>query len=278
MTTILVTGATGRVGRHVVQGLLEAGVGVRALVRNPAAAGLPAKVEVAQGDIYDPAAVERAASEVDAAFLLWPAFSADGAAEVVAALTKQVSRIVYLSALNVSDENPAASGVWGEIEVLLADTDWTFLRAGGFMVNSQEWAEDIRTGDVVRTPSPQAGRSVIHERDIAEIAVQALLNDKHIGQKYALTGPEVVTLAEQIAILADVLDKPLRIEEISPAEAEQAMLAQGADPILAKSSTTYWSSLITNPEPVLPTLKTLLDRPALTYRDWAEEHADEFRA
>ncbi|WP_020388217.1 NAD(P)H-binding protein [Kribbella catacumbae] len=277
MTTILVTGATGRVGRHVVQGLLEAGVDVRALVRNPLLAGLPSEVEVAAGDIYDPAAVERAASEVDAAFLLWPSYSAEGAEAVVAALTKQVSRVVYLSSLNVNDEQPAASGVWGEIEVLLADTDWTFLRPGGFMVNTQEWADDIRTGDVVRMPAPGAGRSLIHERDIATVAVRALLDDKHVGQKYPLTGPEVLTQAEQIAVLGDVLGKPIRVEELSADEARQAMVDQGVDPSFADGALAYWSSLVDSPEPVTDTVASLLGRPALTYRTWAEEHADEFR-
>jgi uncharacterized protein YbjT (DUF2867 family) len=156
MTTILVTGATGRVGRHVVPGLLEAGVDVRALVRNPALAGLPPEVEVAQGDIYDPAAVSRAAAGVDAAFLLWPSFTADGAAEIVTALTKQVRRLVYLSSMSVSDTDPAASGVWGELEVLLTDAgaDRTFIRPGGFAANTLEWADQIRSGDLVRIPSP----------------------------------------------------------------------------------------------------------------------------
>jgi uncharacterized protein YbjT (DUF2867 family) len=278
MTTILVTGATGRVGRHVVQGLLEAGVTVRALVRNPVLAGLPADVEVARGDLNDPVAVERAATDVDAAFLLWPSFSAEGAEAVVAALTKQVSRVVYLSSMNVRDDQPpAASGVWGEVEELLAGADWTFLRPGGFAVNTQGWADGFRTDDVVRLASPGAGRSLIHERDIAAVAVRTLLDDKHIGQKYLLTGPEVLTQAEQVAVLSDVVGKPMRVEEQTAAEARQAMLDLGADPILAESSVAYWASLVDNPEPVTDTVPTLLGRPALTYREWAEEHADEFR-
>src|SRR4051812_24196996 len=92
--TILVTGATGRVGRHVVAGLREAGVTVRALVRNPLLAGLPSEVEIVTGDITDPDAVQRAAADVEAAFLLWPFFSAEGAAPVVEALAKHVSRVV----------------------------------------------------------------------------------------------------------------------------------------------------------------------------------------
>jgi len=276
MTTILVTGATGRVGRHVVQGLLEAGVTVRALVRNPLLTGLPDDVVLEQGDIYDPAAVERAASGVDAAFLLWPSYTADGAEEVVTALTQQVSRVVYLSSLNVSDDEPAGSGVWGEIEVMLAGTDWTFLRPGGFMVNTQEWADEIRTGDVVKMPSAGAGRSLIHERDIAAVAVLALLDDKHIGQTYRLTGPEVLTQTEQIAVLSNATGKPLRVEEQSPAEARQIMSDQGVDPAFIEGALAYWSSLVDSPEPVTDTVESLLGRPALTFRDWAEEHADEF--
>ncbi|WP_328329648.1 NAD(P)H-binding protein [Kribbella sp. NBC_00382] len=279
MTTILVTGATGRVGRHVVQGLLDAGVGVRALVRNPALAALPAEVELVQGDTYDPTAVSGAAADVDAAFLLWPAFTADGAAEVVTALTKQVSRVVYLSSMNVSDADPAASGVWGELELLLTDAAaaWTFIRPGGFAANTLEWADQIRTGNVVRMPSPNAARSLIHERDVAAVAVQALLNDKHIGQSYALTGPEVLTQADQVATIATVLGKPLQVEEIPLPEARHTMITQGADPAFIDNALAYWHSLIANPEPVTTTVEALLARPALTYHQWTKDHADDFR-
>lgn len=279
MTTILVTGATGRVGRHVVQGLLEAGTTVRALVRNPAGAALPEAVELIQGDIFDEAAVARAAAGTDAAFLLWPSFSAEGAQPVVAALTEQVSQVVYLSSMNVRDDKPPAeSGVWGEVEDLLIGSDWTFLRSGGFAANTLSWADEFRAGDVVRVASPEAGRSLVHERDIAAVAVLALEDGKHVGQKYVLTGPETLTQTEQVAILSDVVGKPMRIDEQTPAEARQAMLDLGADPIFAESSTNYWASLVDNPEPVSDTVSSLLNRPALTYRQWAEEHIDEFRS
>lgn len=277
MTTILVTGATGRVGRHVVQGLLEAGTTVRALVRDPAGAALPEAVSLVEGDIFDEAAVRRAAAGVDAAFLLWPSFSAAGAQPVVAALTEQVSRVVYLSSIGVRDDlPPAENGVWGEIEDLLVGSDWTFLRPGGFAANTLSWADDFRRGDVVRVSSPEAGRSLIHERDIAAVAVLALLDDKHIGQKYNLTGPETLTQTEQIAILSKTLGKPIQIEELTPTQARRQMLDQGADPLLAESSVTYWASLVDNPEPVTTTVPALLNRPALTYRMWAEEHAAAF--
>ncbi|MGW6198687.1 NAD(P)H-binding protein [Kribbella sp. NPDC055110] len=269
MTTILVTGATGRVGRHVVDGLRAAGVTVRALVRTPDLAGFPPDVELIKGDLYDPTAVRRAAADVDAAFLLWPSFSAEGAADVVAELPQ---RVVYLSALSAS-----SGGVWADVEQLLRDKDWTFVRPGGFAVNAQSWASEFLTGDVVRVASPEAGRSLIHERDIAAVAVLALLNDRHIGQTYDLTGPAVLTQAEQMRTIARAVGKEMRVEALSDAEARQAMLDLGADPILAESSVAYWASLVDNPEPVTTTVAELTGRPALTFAEWADEHADEFR-
>jgi uncharacterized protein YbjT (DUF2867 family)/ketosteroid isomerase-like protein len=271
MTTVLVTGATGRVGRHVVDGLRAAGVTVRALVRTPDLAGLPPDVELIRGDIYDPDAVRRAAAEVDAAFLLWPSFNASGAAPVVAGLPR---RVVYLSSLSAS-----SGGVWGDVEELIraAGQDWTFVRPGGFAVNAQAWARDFREGDVVRLPYPEAGRSLIHERDIAAVAVLTLLDDRHIGRAYELTGPEVLTQAEQVHTIARTIGKQMRVEGLSGTEARQAMLDQGADPALADSAVTYWSSLVDSPEPVTTTLTELTGRPALTFADWTQEHADEFR-
>jgi uncharacterized protein YbjT (DUF2867 family)/ketosteroid isomerase-like protein len=268
---VLVTGPTGRVGRHVVDGLRAAGVTVRALVRTPDLAGLPPDVQLVQGDLYDPSAVRRAAEEVDAAFLLWPSFSSSGAADVVAELPR---RVVYLSSLNAP-----SGGVWGEVEEMLreAGKDWTFVRPGGFAVNAQTWAREFREGDVVRVPYARAGRSLIHERDIAAVAVLTLLDDRHVGQVYELTGPEVLTQAEQVETIARAVGKQMRVEDLSDDEARQAMLDLGADPALADSAVTYWAALVDNPEPVTTTVTQLTGRPALTFADWAREHADEFR-
>ena len=262
MTTVLVTGATGRVGRHVVEGLRAAGVTVRALVRTPDLAGLPPDVELVQGDLYDPAAVRRAAADVDAAFLLWPSFSADGAEAVVGELPR---RVVYLSSLNAS-----AGGVWGEVEAVAAG------RGQGLDVRAAGRVRGERAGlgpGVPRAATssgcriPEAGRSLIHERDIAAVAVLTLLDDQHIGQTYDLTGPEVLTQAEQVETIARAVGKQMRIEGLTAADARQAMLDQGADPALADSSVTYWSTLVDNPEPVTTTVTELTGRPALTFAE-----------
>ncbi|MER7248553.1 NAD(P)H-binding protein [Kribbella sp. NPDC000426] len=271
MTTVLVTGATGRVGRHVVAGLRAAGVTVRALVRTPDLAGFPPDVELIQGDITDADAVRRAAAGADAAFLLWPSFSADGAAEIVPALPP---RVVYLSSLNAAE-----GGVWGDVEQLLRDLgkEWTFLRPSGFAVNAQAWAGDFRSGDTLRLPYPEASRSMIHERDIAAVAVLSFVNPGHAGQIYELTGPAALTQASQVATIGRAVGKDMHVVPLTEDAALQAMLDQGADPALAASAVSYWASLVDNPEPVTTTVAELTGRPALTFAEWAEEHATEFR-
>jgi hypothetical protein len=163
--TVLVIGATGNVGRHVVAGLLEEGARVRALVRRPLTAALPGDVSVTQGDLERPETVATAAESADAAFLLWPRFSSAGASDMVTELARQVAHVVYLSAarLQHGDEG-AMPGVWSDLERLIeaSGLSWTFVRAGGFAANTLEWADQIRSGDTVRIPYPNAARSLVH--------------------------------------------------------------------------------------------------------------------
>lgn len=109
------------------------------------------------------------------------------------------------------------------------------------------------------------------------MAVLALLDDAHVGRKYELTGPQVLTPEEQVAIIGSVVGKELRVSEQSASEARQAMLAMGADPILAETAVQYWASLVENPEPVTPDFSNLTGKPGRTFRDWAQDHADELR-
>jgi uncharacterized protein YbjT (DUF2867 family) len=151
--TILVAGATGHVGHHVVAGLVQAGVTVKAMTRDPDRAVVPTDVIATAGDLSDPGSLREAAAGADAAFLLWPFMSADGADAAVQALASQVRHIVYLSAISVRDEATAEeNGVWGQVEqaVTRHAAGWTFLRAGGFATNTLGWAEEIRSRGVVR--------------------------------------------------------------------------------------------------------------------------------
>jgi len=278
--TILVTGATGNVGRHVAAQLADAGVTVRALVRDVSSPRLPAGVIPVAGDLSSPDSLREAAAGVDAAFLLWPFRTAEGAAAAVDALAGQVRRIVFLSAINVQDGATAEqNGMWGEVEQAIEQSgvEWTFLRAGGFAANTLGWADQIRSEGVVRWVHGEAARSLIHERDIADVAVHALTDAKHSGAKYVLTGPEAVTQASQAAIIGEVTGLPVRWEEAAPEVAVELMTAFTGDLAFAQHAVDYWASLIDAPEPVTSAVEEITGHPARTFRAWAEEHAGDFR-
>ncbi|MET7332630.1 NAD(P)H-binding protein [Nonomuraea sp. NPDC005650] len=273
MNTILVTGATGNVGRHVVSQLAAAGLEVRALVRSPERANLPERVDVVRGDLSAPETLEPALKDVESVFLLWPHVTADGAAEVVTTVAGHARRIVYLSA-NVADE-PVTH--YHEIERLIRHSGlgWTFLRPGGFAANTLGWAEEIRRG-VVRWPYGQASRSLIHERDIAAVATHVLTSAGHSGATYVLTGPERLTQAEQVRVIGEVAGHDVRWEEQPLEEARERLTAAWGNPAFVESALSAWAGFVAAPEQVTPTVERLLGRPALTFRRWAQDHVADF--
>src|SRR3712207_5872699 len=139
--TVLVTGATGSIGRHVVDGLREQGVTVRAMTRDPAAYVAPHGVAAVAGDHTDPASVEKPAAGAHATGRRGPSLPPDGAAAVASAIGD--AHVVYVSAMSASQ-----GGVWGAVEdaARRAADRWTFLRSGGFATNTLEWAPAIRGG------------------------------------------------------------------------------------------------------------------------------------
>ncbi len=177
MENILVTGATGNVGRQVVSQLLATDVRVRALARSPESANLPRQVEVVRGDLTVPTTLDRCLDGIDAVFPMWQAPAA-GVAPALERIAKDARRIVFLSNLTVRDgvEEQAypVTTLHARIERLIeaSGVRWTFLRPGAFAANARMWwAPQIRAGDVVRWPYPGAVTSPIHEGDIAAVAV-----------------------------------------------------------------------------------------------------------
>jgi uncharacterized protein YbjT (DUF2867 family) len=268
---IFVTGATGKVGRNVVAGLLERGVAVRALVRDPAAAGLPDDVEVTSGDLSDPHGFAEHLQGVEAVFLVWPFLTAEGAAAVVETLARHRRRIVYLSA-------EAAGGrpdsFWAAVEQAIERSadQWSFLRPTGFAANTLMWADQIRASGVVRWPYGGAARSLIHERDIAAVAVRALTEDGHAGARYVLTGPEAITQAEQARAIGEAIGRDVRWEELSRADAERRLAGRIPD-----SALDTWASFVETPEIVTSTVEEVAGAPARHFSEWARDHAEAFR-
>jgi uncharacterized protein YbjT (DUF2867 family) len=284
---ILVTGATGRVGGQVAAQLaLLPAIRVKALTRHPAATvpgpeavardPHPADptTEVAVGDLTDPASLDL--TDMDAVFLVFPSVAADFAArDLIAALAPRP--IVYLSAHGASaTDRPDGSimGSHGYLEGLIAasGSPYTFLRSSGFAANTLAWAPQLRHSDTLRWIFPAARRALIHEADLAAVAVRALTDPSHQGHAYHLTGPEQLTQAAQLAVLGSVLGRPLRFEEVPPAEATSLFPASLAESIVAGQS-----RLVDHPEPVTDEVARMCGRPALSYASWARDHAAEFQ-
>lgn len=277
---IVVTGATGSVGRAVVGRLGSLGHKVRAVTRDPGAAGLPAGVEVVGGDLGDPASIAAHVGDAEAVFLLWPFMAADLTARLAPGVVKAIGsgarRIVYLSAPRAG-EDPESS--WGIVEdsIRRSGAEWTFLRPSGFAKNTLIWAPQIRSGDVVRWPYGRAARSLIDEEDIAAVAVAALAGDGHDRAVYTLTGPAVVTQAEQVEIIGEVLGRPLRWEEMPSTEALDQLTTMFGDAGAAGNTLATWAGFVDEPETVTSTVRQITGRPARPFREWVASHADAFR-
>jgi uncharacterized protein YbjT (DUF2867 family) len=280
---ILVVGATGNVGGRVVERLRDAGARVRALVRRPEVARLPAGVEVAAGDLTAPASLDPALDEVRAVFLVWTA-PPPTAAAVVARLAARARRIVLLSSPHQTPHpffqqpNPLAR-FHAELDRLVmgAGVPWTILRPGMFASNTIGWwAEAVRQGDVVRWPYGSAETAPIDERDIAAVAVRALLDDGHAGASYVLTGPSSLTQIEQVDAIGEALGRRLRFEELTPDGFRQAMAGRwperALDMLLAA-----WGATLGHRAYVTSTVAEVTGADARSFRDWARDHVAAFR-
>ncbi|MET7378862.1 NAD(P)H-binding protein [Streptomyces sp. NPDC005526] len=279
---ILLTGGTGTVGRLVARRL--SGVApVRVLTRDPRRVAPGPQVESAAGDFGDPASLERALAGVRSALLVTvdPLAPAHDEHFVTAALRAGVGHVVKLSALAVTDAGATdLITAWQRgNERLLRESglSWTMLRPRAFMSNTLSWARSVREEGVVRAPGGHAPNATVDPRDVAEVAAAALLDpDTHAGRCHALTGPESVSAAEQTRVLADLLRRPLRYEELA-AETERELLrarypAPLADALLESAARGRSGAKAR----VRPTVEQLLGRPARAYRDWAADHLEAF--
>ena len=283
MSRILILGATGTVGRHVASQLAATHTKVRALVRNPDTARLPAQIEVVQGDLRIPETLDRPLDDVDAVFLVWTAPS-EFVAPAVERIANKAQRIVFLSAPFKTahpffqQPNPARN-LAEKIERLIENSglQWTFLRPGMFAANALRWwAPQIRAGNVVRWPYLAAATAPIDERDIATVALRALRDHKHAGAEYVSTGPQSLTQFEQVSTIGRVIGRPLFIEEMSPDEARREWLPMWPASVV-NMLLDAWSAAIGQPAFVTSKFEEITGSPPRTFLAWATDHAMEFQ-
>jgi len=280
---VLVTGATGRVGRAVAGLLTDAGLPVRALThRSEPAADLPANVEVVTGDLTVPESLDAALRGVGAVFLLWTAPPATAPA-VVERLAAHVRRVVFLSSPHQTPHpffrqpNPLAV-LHADIERLIAAAglESTIIRPGMLASNALFWwAAAIRGDGVVRWPHGAAETAPVDDRDVAAVAARTLYQHGHAGGDYVLTGPESLSQAAQVSIIGDVVGRRIRFEELSPeefrSETEGSWPRPAVDMLLAA-----WGATIGRPAYISSTVSAILGSAPRTFRQWVADHAAAF--
>ncbi|MEU5188983.1 NAD(P)H-binding protein [Streptomyces klenkii] len=278
---IVVTGATGNVGRPLTRALAEAGRQVTAVSRH--AAAVPDGVRHVAADLAEPAGLKPVLAGAEALFVLLPgdmhAAGAGPASIIAEAAAGGVRRIVLISSQGVATRpfGPTRIALRAVEDVLReSGLEWAVLRPGGFASNALWWAESIRTRRVVAAPFGDTGVPIIDPADIAEVAAACLLDDRHAGGVYELTGPEVITPRRQAEAIAAALGSPVRFHDLTRDEAKAAM-ARSMPAELAEDTLDILGS--PNPAELRVSLdvQRVLGRAPRAFSDWAARNIAAFR-
>lgn len=276
---ILVTGATGNIGRPTVRKLLDRGADVRVFVRDKVRLGEVAdRVDVAVGEFDDETALRNAMRGVERLYLhAIGGGNEEVSAAVAAAKAEGVSHVVQLSSLSASIPGSPDSQWFHGREALVKDAgfEWTMVRPGFFMSNVLRWLPAIRNGDAVRWIG---GRfSPVDTRDVAAVVVAALTELGHEGKTHALTGSELVDTRTQVEILSKVLERPITFEEISVDDVVAQIRETGAPEDRIAFATAVARALVNGEWEVLTdTVERVTGKRPGTFRQWCIDHADAF--
>ncbi len=288
---ILVTGATGIVGREVVRQLLAAGRDVRVLTRDPArAAGFGGAVEVVTGDLGRPDTLDAALTGVDSAFMLaggGPETPLHDANLAVAAQRQGVRHLVKLSIIGaeygfddlVSTWHLAGERTVRQVAGRPGGPTFTFLRPGEFMSNARLWAGAVKGQGTVYWAQTAVPVAVIDPRDVAAIAVEALTGPGHEGRAYRIGGPEALSTAERVAKLSAALGREISLVEVPIAAVSEAAGKAGRQPLVVETTLGNLAreEFQGHAAEVLPTFEKVMGRPPLTFDTWVADHLDLFR-
>lgn len=275
--TIVVTGATGNVGRPLVAELVTAGARVRAVTRTPDTAGFPSSVEVV-------GSAAEALPGASAVFLNSRALGERLPEVVSQCLRAGVEKLVALSAINADDDfSRQPSRFRGdrnrEVEQLAVGSGlaWVSLRPGVFATNfAGMWSAQLRAGDVVAGPYAAASSAPIVESDIASVAARALLTDDLVGQRIPLTGPHAFTNTELVEVIGAVLGRRLQYWEAPKDLVRQRFIDIGLGAEFADAYMAMQAETLEKPALVTHDVEKILGRPATPFAHWVSQHRELF--
>ncbi|MFE2051000.1 NAD(P)H-binding protein [Streptomyces sp. NPDC059459] len=272
---VLVTGATGTVGRQVVAELLARGHAVRALTRDPALAALPEGAEVVRGDLTEPDSLVPALTGVTGLHLI----TFDGALFAPLATGPRIldlareAGVRRITVLHGGGPTPLEDAVRAD-----GETAWTVLMPVEFMANALEWADGIADRDEVREPFVSRLSAMVHEGDIGAVAAVALTEDGHGGQEYLITGPEALTVGDKVAAIAAARGKEIALVELTAEQAVAQWRAAGQPEEVVDFLLDVYGNTPEAGRTVVDTVEKVTGRPARTFARWAADHADAFAA
>jgi uncharacterized protein YbjT (DUF2867 family) len=271
--TYLVTGATGKAGRHVVEELLRQGHHVRALTRDSARARLPEQVEVVEGDLTDPDTVRPALRGVVGAHLLTVggddyATLRTGPELATMAADAGVRRVTLLW-----------NGRPGPVEKAFerVAVEWTRLEPMDFMGNTLGWAPAVRAEGRVSEPFGDVPMAVVHEADVGAVAAAVLVRGGHGGQAYTLTGPETYTPRQRLAIIGKVIGRELEFDELTEEQARRRWRQAGYGEELIELLAAWQGHPPPEAYTVSPAVREITGREPRTFEEWVREHAEHFK-
>lgn len=277
--TMLITGATGNVGRELAQLLHNAGQPVRAAVISAAdAANLPEGVPWALFDFTDPATYAAAFAGVDRLFLLRPPHIANVARDmqpvIAYAATARVQHIVFLSLVG-AERNRFVPHAKVEALLLAGSVPYTLLRCGFFMQNlATTHQQDIRDHNDIFVPAGRGKTAFVDVRDIAAVAARVLTEPGHAQQAYPLTGGEALDYGTVAALMSDVLGRPISYSQPHFLRFAWRFWRRG-HPLgyVAVMTAIYLTTRFGMAETVHPETAVLLDRPPITMRQFISDYA-----
>jgi uncharacterized protein YbjT (DUF2867 family) len=228
---ILITGASGNVGREVLNQIAQSGAPIRAAFQSPSKAAAPAGVETVILDYNEPETLRSALQNVERIFLVAPPVQQLPALErkVVEVIAQSAAvHIVKLSAMGGRDAIFPRQHSESEDFIASSGVPFTFLRPNGFMQNLVNYsAQTIDTQNAFYGSEGDGRVSYIDIRDVAAVAVKALTGEGHAGKAYTLTGPEALTNSEFARILSDTLGREIRFVNLPPGQYKQALMSAG---------------------------------------------------
>ena len=280
---IAVFGATGTTGGEVARQLIAAGHKPRLIVRTPAkAAQFQGKADVAQGNLDHPASLASAMKGIDRIYLVsaGPNGPAMEARAIDAARKAGVRHVVKLSIIGA--ENPVLTfSKWhakSEKHLMESGMAWTMVRPGGFMSNTMEWADTIKSQGAIYQPTADGRWAAVDPADVAAVAVKALTSGGHEGKGYTLTGPESLSGAGYASVLSSVLGRKVSFVDVPPDAARQSMLKAGMPPAYVEAIMDLLAAMKAgNADVITNVAEQVTGRKAATYEDWARRHAAMFR-